>query len=292
MKTFARLASWILAALVTAIPFDCPSTTMIVVIEGYSISKPNHVLVEEIFKSIVTTLLPAHTLDRTTVVVTETAKASTLLLSHSQNSYTALITDTPNTQTTLVKDCMTISITNSYNADLSLSLGSNVGAPSALGNPSAAVFPAASLTKYTFPTGWAGRIYVGPNTNPEGSKIEASFTGPPDIDVSYVDGYSVPITCSSEGVPVSGCNIDLFDQQGISCLTQVAGPVCLNSAQNNPQGPAPAFFAACAGAAYTYPKDDDANQGNLRSNLVSCCIGTSCAAPSRQKEFRHVDKKI
>ena len=48
------------------------------------------------------------------------------------------------------------------------------------------------------------------NTNLMGSKIEGSITGPPDIDVSHVDGYSVPIICSSEGIAIVGCNIELF----------------------------------------------------------------------------------
>ena len=175
-----------------------------------------------------------------------------------------------------------MAITNVYGTQLSLSFGANAGGPSAVGNPEPTALANAASTQYSFPTGWAGRINVGPNLNPNGSKIEGSYTGPPDIDVSYVDGYSVPITCSSGGTAVSGCNIDLFMQQGIICTTQVDGPVCLNSAQNLPEGPAPPFFAACAGAAYTYPKDDGANVSNLGSNLVSCCIGTSCEAPSRQ----------
>ena len=179
-------------------------------------------------------------------------------------------------------DCMTISITNVYGTQLSVSFASDAGGPPPVGNPSATMLPNASPTQYEFPTGWAGRIYIGPNTNPLGSKIEGSITGPPDIDVSYVDGYSVPITCSSNGVAVSGCNIDLFKQPGIMCDDQVDGPVCLNSARNVAGGPAPPFFAACAGAAYTYPDDNDANVSNLGSNLVSCCIGTSCKAPSRQ----------
>jgi len=177
---------------------------------------------------------------------------------------------------------MTIAITNVYGSQLSLYFGGNAGGPSPIGNPGPTTLANAASTQYSFPTGWAGRIVVGPNLNPYSSKIEGSYTGPPDIDISYVDGYSVPITCSSGGIAVSGCNIDLFKQQGITCSTQVDGPVCLNSAQNVPMGPAPPFFAACAGAAYTYPKDDGANVSNLGSNLVSCCIGTSCEAPSRQ----------
>lgn len=188
-------------------------------------------------------------------------------------------------------DYMTISMTNAYGKSLSLSFGSNSGAPSPLGNPSATILPNRAFTQYTFPSGWAGRIYVGPNLNPFGSKIEGSYTGPPDIDVSYVDGYSVPITCSSEGVPVSGCNIDLFQQVGVSCTNKVDGPVCLNPAQGIADGPAPPFFAACRGAAYTYPNDNDANVSNLKSSQVSCCIGTSCRAPSRQPIKRSVDQR-
>ena len=185
-----------------------------------------------------------------------------------------------------VLDNMTIAITNAYGDHLSLSFTSNVGAPAPLSNPSAIMLPDKSLTQYIFPTGWAGKINVGPNINPLSSKIEGSLTGPPDVDVSYVDGYSVPITCSSEGTPITGCNIELFQQPGVTCDEQVDGPICLNNARYRPQGPAPPFFAACAGAAYTYPDDDKANVGNLKSKLVSCCIGKSCLAPSRQLSQR------
>lgn len=92
----------------------------------------------------------------------------------------------------------------------------------------------------------------------------------------------MPITCSSEDKPVSGCNIDLFKQRNIPCTNKVDGPVCLNPAQNIANGPAPPFFAACKGTAYPYPYDNDANVSNLKSTLVSCCISTSCKAPSRQ----------
>ena len=181
---------------------------------------------------------------------------------------------------------MTISITNVYGTQLSLSFGSNADGPSPIGNPLATILPDTSPTQYAFPTGWAGRIYVGPNTNPMDSKIEGSFTDPPDIDVSYVDGYSVPITCSSEGTAVSGCNIDLFKQSGIICNNQVHGPVCLNSAQIIADGSAPPFFTSCAEAAYTYSHDNEVNVSNLKSNLISCCIGTFCKAPSRQLSKR------
>ena len=196
---------------------------------------------------------------------------------------TVTITGTPKATNTITSvNYMTIAVTNLVGNDVSLSFGSNAGGPSPVGNPSPTALNDNGFTQYAFPTGWAGRICVGPNFNPNGSKIEGSYTGPPDIDVSYVDGYSVPITCSSEDTPVSGCNIDLFKQPNIPCINKVEGPVCLNPAQNIADGPAPPFFAACKGAAYTYPNDNDANISNLKSTLVSCCIGTSCKAPSRQ----------
>ena len=96
--------------------------------------------------------------------------------------------------------------------------------------------------------------------------------GAPNIDISSIDGYSVPITCSSEGNVVSGCNIDLFKQ--------VDGPVCLKPAYDIANRPVPPFFAAYAGAAYTYLTDNDASASNLKSDLITCCVGTSCRVHS------------
>jgi hypothetical protein len=200
---------------------------------------------------------------------------------------TSPVTSAPGTTSTSVATTstiadMTIAITNLYGTQLSLSFGVNSGFPTPIGDPQPTILLDASSTQYIYPTGWAGRVAIGPDLNPDGSKIEGSYTGPPDIDVSYVDGYTVPITCSSEGVVITGCNIELFNQSGITCDDEADGPICLNSAQNVPDGPAPSFFKACAGAAYTYPNDNKANVSNLGSNLVSCCIGTSCMAPLRQ----------
>ncbi|KAL8832505.1 MAG: hypothetical protein Q9191_000232 [Dirinaria sp. TL-2023a] len=242
MKKSCQIAVLALAALVAASPFNCPPAATVTVTLGDGHSTPAS-------SSVPVTSAP----------------------------HPVSTTDTDGSA-----DYMTISITNVYGSQLSLSFLSNAGGPAPVGNPSATVLPDNSPTQYAFPTGWAGRIYVGSNTDYRSSKIEGSLTGPPDIDVSYVDGYSVPITCSSEGTAVSGCNIDLFKQPGITCNNQVDGPVCLNPAQNIADGPAPPFFKACAGAAYTYPNDNNANVSNLKSNLVSCCIGTSCQAPSRQ----------
>ncbi|MCJ1439414.1 hypothetical protein MMC27_008808 [Xylographa pallens] len=182
---------------------------------------------------------------------------------------------------------MTISVTNAYGTPLSLSYASNADVdgtsfPPPIGNPTPAVLPPGAATAIVYPTGWAGRITVGKVNTDQGSKIEGSTTGANDVDVSYVDGYTVPITCSSLGVPVTGCNIELF-HQNIACDGTLldGGSTCQNPRQGVPYGPASPFFSVCAGAAYTYPKDDDANNGHV-DTTVTCCIGTSCRAPARQ----------
>jgi len=50
-------------------------------------------------------------------------------------------------------------------------------------------------------------------------------------------------------------------------------------------GPADDFFLPCQGAAYTFPNDNVANDGDTRGADVTCCIGTEamgCKAPGRQ----------
>ena len=103
---------------------------------------------------------------------------------------------------------LTIKVVNSFGSPLSIFYGSNAGAPTPVGNPGSGVLT--SSTKVLFPSDWAGRITIGKTYDPLGSKIEASYSSPnyvPDVDVSYVDGFSVPISCSCSGVAVTGCNI-------------------------------------------------------------------------------------
>ena len=168
-------------------------------------------------------------------------------------------------------------------SSLSIDYLNNAGSPSALGAPGAA--PLGTTTVVAYPTGWAGRINIGSTINSADSKIEGSTTGWSDIDVSYVDGFSVPITCSVGGTPVTGCNIDLWSVSG-PCSDNVGdNAVCLNPAAALPDGPANGWFAPCAGAAYTFPNDNNANDGNTGTGTVNCCIGTEaqgCAAPARQ----------
>ena len=135
---------------------------------------------------------------------------------------------------------MNIGIENHWPEPLSISYLDNEGSPGALGSPSAA--PLGSSTQLVYPTGWAGRIYVGKTTNSANSKIEGSTTGANDIDVSYVDGYSVPVTCSVAGTPVTGCNIDLWTAT-TNCTNMVGHKdVCLNPMQGVADGPSDPWF--------------------------------------------------
>ena len=177
----------------------------------------------------------------------------------------------------------TLKIENKYGSPLSLAYGNNAGGPGAKGNPKDGML--ATSTTITYPTGWAGRVTLGMDGNGAGSKIEGSFTGLPDIDVSYVDGYSVPIVCScgNDATPITGCNLDLFKMETCNQTgTTLDDKTCINDVSpKSADGPAPAFLAPCAGAAYTYPNDNDANMG-CQSTVMTCCVGSSCAAVPRQ----------
>ncbi len=191
------------------------------------------------------------------------------------------ITEAPVTNVT--GGVMTIAITNKWPSPLSISYLNNEGSPSAIGAPQGA--PLGTKTTVVYPTGWAGRIYVGNTINSADSKIEGSTTGANDIDISYVDGFSVPITCSAKGTPVTGCNINLWAVSGL-CVNGVGDEnVCLNPMQGVANGPADPWFLPCQGAAYTFPNDNVANDGDTGTPNISCCIGTAaqgCAAPARQ----------
>lgn len=113
-----------------------------------------------------------------------------------------------------------INIVNSYDTPLFIFYGSNKGVPTPVGNPGYGIL--ASSTRVPFPSNWAGRITIGKNYDPRGSKIEASFSPPnyvPDVDISYIDGYSVPISCSCSGVTVTGCNIRMLSPSHLNPLS-------------------------------------------------------------------------
>ncbi|KAL8655644.1 MAG: hypothetical protein Q9210_000754 [Variospora velana] len=206
-----------------------------------------------------------------------------------------VVTPAPDRGTNVVSEDsngdLTIAITNSYGQPLSLAFDVNAGWSAFRGDPKPTALAAAATTSYAVPSGWAGRINVGKIDHVDNSKIEGSFygEGKGDIDISYVDGYSVPITCSVGGKVVTGCNLELFDQGcnapdiPFSMGEDGKPAVCSNSARPLNDGPPSPFFASCAGAAYTFPNDNAANVGELKETLFSCCIGTACEASQQQK---------
>ena len=140
---------------------------------------------------------------------------------------------------------MTWRISNSYGVPLSVSYLNNADSPSAIRCPGPAQLMPSATTEVVFPTGWAGRIFVGKNAQAGVSLIEGSTTGMNNIDVSYVDGYSVPMTFGTEKEVLTGCNIDLW-KTGTSC-SSVEGnnSICRNPTVNTPNGPATDFFFPC-----------------------------------------------
>lgn len=79
---------------------------------------------------------------------------------------------------------------------MKMNLKHNEDAPGALCCPHNDPLP--SSTQVTYPTGWAGRISIGPVGDEfvitQGSTIEASFIdGKVFFDVSYVKGYTYPM---------------------------------------------------------------------------------------------------
>ena len=104
-----------------------------------------------------------------------------------------------------------IIVINIYGNYLFLFFNFNANNLTLIGNSPPITLSNNIFTQFAFPTGWAKKVYVGPNLNPDGSKIEGSFTSPSDININYINSYFVPITCSSEDVTVTGYNINLFE---------------------------------------------------------------------------------
>lgn len=123
---------------------------------------------------------------------------------------------------------LTINIANNFGTPLAIFYRSNDGAPSPT-NVDQNSATLTSTTVLTYPTHWAGSIVIGYNYDTANSKIEAELmdSSSPQVDISYVDGYSVPITCSCNNVAVTGCNKDLWKYS--SCPDMMPGPICVSA---------------------------------------------------------------
>jgi hypothetical protein len=118
---------------------------------------------------------------------------------------------------------LTIEIINMHGDAISTSHAHAQGGPMAVsGNVGPGTMAKGETAAFALPTGWAGNVAIndaGSEITGDDSLIEASFVIPDssysvavvDVDVSYVNGFSVAIVCSCNGEAVSGCNKNLDD---------------------------------------------------------------------------------
>ncbi|KAK4209084.1 hypothetical protein QBC37DRAFT_295331 [Rhypophila decipiens] len=187
----------------------------------------------------------------------------------------------------------TISVVNRLGRDIMTmhALGWQASPP-IRGNTGQGVLRNGESGSIVVPQGWHGNIPIvesGGIRRFQGdeSQIEGSFVQQGgweyilDINVSYVTGFSVPITCSCDVGVIGGCNKWLWDMG--RCPNDNGVGSCKNPERDS-RGPANAFFKPCEHAAYTYAYDDEANTGNgiCGGDTVTCCVGTDCPRNPRQ----------
>ncbi|OAA39006.1 Thaumatin, pathogenesis-related protein [Beauveria brongniartii RCEF 3172] len=143
---------------------------------------------------------------------------------------------------------------------------------------------------FTVVEGWSGRVAL----NVEGSSvtmgdeslIEGSFTDQGhavvgDINVSYVDGFTVPALCwCNENRRSAGCSKNLH--KIMECPTPNGHGSCRNPSRGLNVSEPTAFFEPCfyQGGAYTFDWDHEANSlnGFCPDEQYTCCIGEICHA--------------
>ncbi|KUI70396.1 hypothetical protein VM1G_06422 [Cytospora mali] len=194
---------------------------------------------------------------------------------------------------------LTITVVNKMSEAVSTSYVANGGAPAVLaGNTGAGTMAASATASIVAPSGWAGNIAVGLAKYPmngdvsllEGSLMDQGNGYPVvDMDVSYVNGFSVPITCScnDDNKVLSGCNLDLWKMGSCSGSsgTDDGQGACANPLRpdNSASLTATSFFLPCQGAAFTWPRDDANSNEGCQSGQVTCCVGTD-GCPSNPKQ--------
>ncbi|KAH8127562.1 hypothetical protein ACSS6W_000123 [Trichoderma asperelloides] len=188
---------------------------------------------------------------------------------------------------------LTITVVNSHGDAISTSHAHDPNGPSAVsGNVGPGTMAAGATAAFAVPTGWIGNVAIndaGWAITGDDSLIEANFVVPQgssiavaDVDISYVNGFSVAIVCSCDGQIVTGCNKNLFNLN--SCGNNDGQNACVNPLRSD-QGATSAapFFAPCQHAAWTYVNDGAANSfGQCQSGQITCCVGAACPPNPRQ----------
>ncbi|KAI0159557.1 Osmotin, thaumatin-like protein [Xylariaceae sp. FL1272] len=165
-------------------------------------------------------------------------------------------------------------------------------APAAL-HDHAGVIEVGAAKIIVLPQGWAGNIAMaekGYMTRDSNSLLEGSFVVQAGsrfpkitLDVSYVDGFTVPMTCICGTNVRLGCNLDL--NRRCPARLQISEKACRNPSRELPIGEYESFMDACAALAYTFPTDDLASINGIDGceDSIRCCIGTACQPHPHQE---------
>ncbi|KAI1371708.1 Osmotin, thaumatin-like protein [Hypoxylon crocopeplum] len=181
-------------------------------------------------------------------------------------------------------------VVNSHTAPVSTFHEEGAGSPTVIrnNNPANTIAPGETVT-FAAPTGWSGRLAMfedgyGDKVLDRGSLLEGSFMKFPSgdavmaLDVSYVDGFTVPMVCECNQTIVLGCNLNLNDV--CPKELQLNAKTCKNPYrdQHTPPTSEENVFRDCETMAYTYPTDDLATKVDIAgcSRSTTCCIGTAC----------------
>ncbi|KAK8073895.1 hypothetical protein PG994_004794 [Apiospora phragmitis] len=170
--------------------------------------------------------------------------------------------------------------------------GAQVSPPMVSGNANPGVIPAGGKAEFAVPTGWIGNVAITPSgyklTN-DITLIEANYAIPggysyavADVDVSFVNGFSVSTVCSCDNKVVTGCNKNLWNLN--TCANNNGQGGCVNPLRDDKSATQAApFFRPCQHAAWTYVEDGDADAWGLcQSGHITCCVGPNCAPNPKQ----------
>ncbi|KAI0391377.1 hypothetical protein F5Y17DRAFT_440970 [Xylariaceae sp. FL0594] len=199
------------------------------------------------------------------------------------------------TPTCLNKDFYTVTIVNKHSADVKTYHETNYKACSAF-HDDRGFIPKGGSAEARMPVKWGGRIGFAESEHADylytlASLLEGAFDDGDryfpepriNLDVSYVDGFTLPMTCSCKGEVVLGCNLDLLK----ICHKELQKDpwTCVNQMHGAHGVPNPNNWADCEKLAFTFPDDADAAHNSIPGceRNLNCCIGIDCAPHPQQK---------
>ncbi|KAI1762946.1 hypothetical protein GGR53DRAFT_393703 [Hypoxylon sp. FL1150] len=196
-----------------------------------------------------------------------------------------------------------VTVINSHTAGISTMHQQDVNGSTAIrqNNEGNIVKPSETFT-FAVPTGWSGRLAMWEegfssdssrgSVQDRASLFEGSFiqqdgtdSAVAFMDVSYVDGFTVPMVCECNGQVAFGCNLDLHEI--CPAEFQLNPKTCKNPYRDDglKVPPTTNIFGECSKIAYTFSTDDLAtHMGVLGCDRnVLCCVGTACSPHPNQK---------